>query len=203
MTMTNKRKRTTKRRVQSTDLPLYKNMPSKPIFNIDRMFQTVFTQPISDTGSYIQHALTDMPQLTDFTNAFQEYRIVSVEVSFSYTAPSTQYTPTLYLVQDNADIVAPTSLANILSVQGVAVHDFSLTKNQYIRRYSPAPQIGAYQGAGLTGYALDTKDRWLSTQYPNIVYYGMKYWLSNYNTSIPNQIITYRARYHVQVRGFK
>jgi len=178
-------------------------MPTKPVYTVDRMFITTFTQPISDTGSYLQHALTDIPQVTDITNAFQEYRIVSVEVSFSYNGPASSFTPTLYLVQDNADIVLPTSLNNLLATQGVAVHDFSQTKNQYIRRYSPAPQIGAYQGAGLTGYALDTNERWLSTQYPNIVYYGMKYWLANFNTSVSNQQMVYRARYTIQVRGFK
>jgi hypothetical protein len=187
------------------DLALSRSMPTERIFRTTRMFTNGLTTPVSDTGSYIQHALSDLPQLTDFTNAFQEYRIVGVEIQFSLVGHSaTPVYPTLYLVEDKADIVLPTSLNNLISVGSCVVHDFSPTKNQFKRNYQPAPQIGAWQGTGLvTGYALDSNKRWISTQYPNVIYYGMKYWLGGFNTTFPNLIMNYRARYTVELRGFK
>jgi len=206
MAKTNKKSSKSKQRRPTADeLALNGRMPNQRVFRTQRVFELTFTQPVSDTGSFLQHALTDMPQVTDMTNAFQEYRIVGVEVCFSMVGHNAQPVfPTLYLAEDKADIVVPTSLANISAVSNLVIHDFSPTKNQYKRLYQPAPQIGAWQGSGLvTGYALDTNKRWISTQYPNVVYFGMKYWLTNYNSSLAGLVMKYRARYIIELRGFK
>jgi hypothetical protein len=181
-------------------LQLYRPVQAPDVVRTSRMVSQQLSAPPIDSGNYLTHSLSDLPSTSDFTNLFDMWRITKVDVTFLMTATGGVY-PTLYLAQDNADATPPSSLANLLERGNVDVHQFGPTRNQFTRSYKPQANASAYQGIS-PAYALLPTSTFISTSYPGVYYYGMKYWLAGFSSGVNNSV-TLNFRYYLEFKGTK
>jgi len=158
----------------------------------------------ADTLGAIQHELVDIDQSGDPIALFEFYRIAKVEIWFR---PVGNFeTPTTVAIQTNAyemwtsvdldDGSSPGSLIILRARQGVKTHyglkPFKVT-------YKPKPVMPLYNGA-FAGFAV-AKNVWVSTAYPTVRYYGLKYGIPGVvgtTTAVPAW--TYDMRYTIQCK---
>lgn len=182
-------------------LVLYRNVAPSIPFKCTRVLFAPITATVSDNGNYITHCLSDLTAPGDFTSLFDMWRITGVDVTFDMTSGSNVY-PTLYLSQDNADATPPTAVGDLLQRSNVVVHQFSPTKNSFTRHYKPQPQQNAYQGIA-PAFSLSPPGTWISTLYPGVLHYGMKWWLVDFNSATPSVGFILRFRYYLEFKGTK
>jgi len=156
----------------------------------------------ADNGYAYQFFLAGLPDSTDFTNLYDQYRILKVHVRLVLNTPniSTAY-PRITSVVDYDDSAAPTVETELLQYPNAKVCQFGPSTVQHEFEFVPRAATAMFQGV-TTGYALAKAGQWLDGGYPAISHYGVKFFITNYNsTSTPNTTITMYASYQVQMKN--
>lgn len=156
----------------------------------------------SDNGYAYQFFLAGLPDASDFTNLYDQYRILKVHVRLVLNTPNiTTAYPRITSVVDYDDSTAPTVETDLLQYPNAKVCQFSPTVVQHEYEFAPRAATAMFQGV-TTGYALAKAGQWLDGGYPTISHYGTKFFITNYNsTSTPNTTITMYASYQVQMKN--
>jgi len=155
-----------------------------------------------DNGYAYQFFLAGLPDSSDFTNLYDQYRILKIHVKLVLNTPNiTTAFPRVTSVVDYDDSTAPTAEVDLLQYPNAKVYQYSPTNVEHEFEFVPRTATAMFQGV-TTGYAMSKPGVWLDGGYPTISHYGVKYFINNYNsTSTPNTAITMYASYQVQMRN--
>lgn len=134
----------------------------------------LFAPAGTDTFGVIQFNLSQLPNHTEFTQLYDQYKIKGVKVklvpkynSVDITSPgSTQ----LLTVIDYDDANAPTTINDLLQYQNMKM----TTSNRIHGRYLVPRSNTEVSNSGL-GVASAPKRQWLDCGYPTVQHHGIKY----------------------------
>jgi hypothetical protein len=146
--------------------------------------------------------LNDLPNYTQFTALFDEFRIRAIKVylipSFNVnTTASAQLTiPQLISAIDYDDAGTPSNTATIYSFDTARVH--GVFDRMYTRTFKPAISIAAYSG-GFTAYA-QRQDQWIDCNSPGTSHYALKYGIVNANNGSSTMDVYCEATFYLQFR---
>lgn len=175
--------------------------------NVTRLSQAVLVATINVSGSAnvfdaYSHALSDLPNYTEYQTVFDEYRFVAIKYTFCCsqvvntfsTAPATVSVPTLVTCLDTDD-ASPPSSASLLSHDTAIIH--GPTTKAMTRWVQPEAALAAYQGT-FAGYAAKSR-QWIQTVSSGVQHYGMKLGLYN-NSSASSYNMLVFAQYYLEFR---
>lgn len=152
--------------------------------------------------------LSDLPQYSDFTNGYDQYRIVAVKLEFiplykfvnywNSTTGTLNYIaqPMLVTSVDTTDATTPTE-NDLFAMDTVKTHGaFTPEVSKYVRWVKPEIAVATYQGA-FSGY-MAIQNGWCETSTPDTQYYGCKYGLMRNPSFSINFNIS--ATYYIELR---
>lgn len=121
--------------------------------------------------------LSQLPNYTEFTNLYDQYKISRIKVKFIYTANSQNVTtaaaitalPNLLTVIDNNDSAALSTSGDYCQYRSFKIRRLDKPCSVY---FKPQFDIAAYSGA-FTSYA--QKTGWIDSNSPNVKHYGLKF----------------------------
>jgi hypothetical protein len=123
-----------------------------------------------DTLLAYSFSLSDLPDYAEFTNLFDQYRIVQIALDFEWVlGPSSGVQP-LYVCFDQDDAVTPTALTNLLEYDTVST---TVAGANCSRVLTPRVATALYGGA-FTQFGNNPATQWVDAAYPSVQYYGVK-----------------------------
>jgi len=141
---------------------------------------TTFTQNTAtvplDVFVALAFQLSDLPDYTEFTNLFDQYCIVGVQIRISpRTNNGGAIGPTfLYGLKDLSDAAIPSSLQQFREYQTVKEYTVTTqTNTPWTIKVSPRVALGTYAGSVFTGYSSPGMT-WQGSQTPTTQHYGLK-----------------------------
>lgn len=154
--------------------------------------------------------LLSLPNVTEFSNLFDQYQISGVLTTVRYTcntatASSKLGLPTLYWCYDNDDGTAITSMAELTQRK----HSSKLLSSPAKIFCRPSTVSEIYRSALTTGYAPDWK-KWIDMTTTDIPHYGIKFFLllptstltADTDHDYPGKIIV-EHKYYMRFRGIR
>lgn len=131
------------------------------------------------SGAHLAYnfALGSVPNSSEFTALFDEYKISKVKVKFMYTSSAgiqsagnaTGYLPYVYTIVDSDDSNALSTRNDYEQCEDMKVSRIHNIRSRY---FTPGVSLAAYGGA-FTSYA-NKKNQWLDCGSPNVQHYGLK-----------------------------
>lgn len=207
--MARSKQRATRRKSARTnynsDVAIVRAVPQSSIYNCVRTVNLgVITATSIDSGVGRRFRLGDLPVVSDYTNLFDQYRILKVEVIYvlsTHILASQARYPRLTFAVDYSDASNPGSENDILSYQNCETFQFGQVKHTFKRVFRPRAAMAAFEGA-FTGYGMAPADTWFDCNDSNIEHYGTKEWINNYNTTAATgAVINVYHRYHLQFKN--
>lgn len=146
-------------------------------------------------------SLDQLPGYTDFTAAFDQYKIAQVHLRFTPrpyvgTAPNFGYTPDYILTAIDYDDSTAVSSAMLLQFQTLLI---SATDKPFERTLVPRVAESVYTGAAFSGYANTTT--WLDVASPDVRHYGLKGVLPQYGTAQLTTLLDVVATYTINLKN--
>lgn len=147
--------------------------------------------------------LNQIPNHTDFTSLFDQYRITGVKLTFYPVQDSSQvgsvfegFMPQLIYVVDRDDntTLAGNGSNTLMEYQSCQIRQLNRPVSVYIRNPSVAAEI--YRSTTLTAYS--QQSRWLDCNYSDIPHYGLKFYF--YSGSPVYQVRVY-ATFYISCKG--
>lgn len=129
--------------------------------------------------------LSDLPNYTQFTNLFDEYRIRAIKCYFiptfnvNYGTTGTATLPQLISAIDYDDATTPSSTAQIYSFDTCRVH--GIFDKMTTRTFKPALSLAVYTGS-FVGYG-QRQDQWIDCNSPGASHYAMKWGMVNFSNA--------------------
>jgi len=189
----------------TTDVSIARNISQGNIYRCKRTVNVgVITATTIDSGVGRRFRLVDLPVSSDFTNLFDQYRIVAVEAIYVFSthilASQARY-PRITFAVDYSDAANPASEADVLQYQNAESFQFGQVKHTFKRVLKPRAALAAFEGA-FSGYGMASPNQWFDCADSSIEYYGTKEWISNYNTtSATGAVINVYHRYHLEFKN--
>lgn len=155
--------------------------------------------PVSSSGGSgydVGVKMTDLPQITEYTALFTQYKILSSKLVIipRYTATDSVlaasstasfYNPRIvYAVQDSSDYNPPTTEADVFACNGAKVR----TLNRPITiNYRPVPRLEQTDGTSGAPVGVGAKSQWINFDGhgADILHYGVNMWVT-----VPNNLPT-------------
>jgi len=168
------------------------------IHNFHRGVDLGFITPSVTLETFTSYTfiLSNLPDSTEFTSLFDQYRIMQVRVIFSPLFTDTSATvayPPIYTAidYDDTNSVTGSQINEYDSVQ------FNTTGIYFERVFNPRVALAAYSGA-FTSFGQPKAGFWIDCASPGVIHYGLK-------TVMPvagaaNQVWSVRAHVHLQFR---
>jgi hypothetical protein len=142
----------------------------------------------SDQGYAWPFALNQLPAVTEFTNLFDKYRIVSIDLTFSLVRETGTTNdlvwPAMFLFMDDDDSVIPTTKSSVLERMSVQRVSFAPTRQTISVKIRPR----WIQSRAGTSTNLAPQNSWLDMATPGVQHYGVKSWVDYYNSGTFTQI---------------
>lgn len=154
-----------------------------------------------------QFKLSDLPNYTELTNLYDQYKIKSVQLKFVPTVTGSDMNPqatsvalpSIHSVLDFSDATALTSLNDYLQYSTYKQTAPLKTHKRFI--YPKQLQYAQDQSTGLSALA-DVKNIWVRSESPNINHLGCKVMIPAASTSFAFQFEVY-ATYYVLCKQTK
>lgn len=161
-----------------------------PVLNIVRTLTRTFDMANPSNGA-VYYSNTDstangfqlnqLPGYTEFTNLYDQYRIVGVDIRWTPSvtqaiagATPDQQLPRLVTVADFNDGTVPTTLSNLTQYQSFRADLFNKT---LFRSVKPRTALAVYNNLTNNGYALQDGPTWVDTGSAGVQHYGIKWGL--------------------------
>ena len=173
-----------------------------PVFKCKRMVTFAITRIATDTGSTRTINLGLLPNLSDFTNLFQHYRICSVDCSWILVngLNANNGFPTLTVApQHHSSVVSPITRDVVSQYHGVQVFQFAPSKNTFKRSYTTyGPMLTVSSGQQYE------RAPWYRCEDSTIPYvFGIEF-ISRYNNvDTPNHLLELTVTAHLEFKGTK
>lgn len=162
-------------------------------------------------------AIANLPNLSEFTNLFDSYRINSVTLKFIPYATATM-DPTafgasnciMHWVKDFDDVTLPasgeTGIAALEQYPGYRRQNMNASSKGITVKIRPRAATSLYQGA-FTAYAQASRNTWINCANPDVQHYGFKACFELYNgtTTGVNTVFPFRveATYDLSFKGVR
>jgi len=143
----------------------------------------ILLKSAADTGWAYAFNLTDLPSNTEFTNLFDRWRIVNIEATWIYQQSVNSATfcfPTLYASIDLNDANTPLIQNTILERENAKIMPFSAAIAMHKVNFKPRTLVQGVAGS----LAVEVKDGWADCLVPGQDFFGLKFWIQNYNTAV-------------------
>lgn len=187
-----------KRKYSKTNTP--KRLSDKSMYAFKRTYQypNPITGPIagSFTSGSFQHALSDVPNYTEFTTLYDNFKITGIQLKFyprltDQTSPGTSYGQFIWCT-DYDDATAPTGVNELLQRQSTKVY-IPVGNRPLKFFYRPRAASAVYNGTGFTAYAQTSQNTWVDCNNAGVPFYGSKWvWTG---TSAAYQMDVYATYY--------
>lgn len=177
--------------------------PSLQTYHFERSESIgALTIPTSDGAFSWNWTLSDLPNVTEITALFQEYRVDLITVTLQWNSASgttSVYYPVVYMLDTTSGVVPPSTLNDYLQrPYKKAVFNQSQTEHSFSVR--PCIRAGA-DVAGTVGGRVVQLCPWLASSSTLVTLHGMSAWIANYNTTAAPGTITAIARIKFSARG--
>lgn len=155
----------------------------------------------ADKGWAWTFALSDMPNSTEFTSLFDQYRIRKAILRFTYTNQSTTSYPVMYVTSDYDSAVAPATSAELTQRRHVT-WAFGPTRQQFEMSLEPRALMDVGTG-GASGYSgLVPRSEWIDLAFSTLTHRGVVAWIANFNTTSGGGLI-YEEELHFECAGLR
>lgn len=126
---------------------------------------------IESSGAFVV-SLSSLPNPSDFTTLFDQYRIIQCNIKFMPTNPGTNAATQNYIYTaidyDDGNAIGSSVIAQYDTVQITPATQY------FERTWNPRLAGAVYSGA-FTSFANLSSRTWLDVASPNVQYYGLKY----------------------------
>lgn len=175
---------------------------SKRMFKRTYFLENVMSGPSDISKAWI-FRLSDLPQSTEITNLFDEYRFAKVKIRLEPTfdsnelndigAMSLKYARTAIDLNDSSPYGSENDIFQHADM-------FSHRADRLITRTLKYPAIGAmaYNGIASTGY-FAKRGQWVSSANPSLPHYGIRAWLPY--LGVPENRLLYRVIIEAWIEG--
>lgn len=172
----------------------------------------VLSRGAADQGYGFSFGLSDLPSSGELTALYDHYRLDTVEIRFELTgsgvsvAPAeTPAGPTILIAPDYDDNTAPSSISVIQQYGQMERITLTTARPTLSRRLQPRFTLGAPTSIlGVLGPAAISKPDFINTAYPSVPHHGLRFWVSNYNTTSvgdSGMVLMVSFRYHLTMRN--
>lgn len=166
-----------RRYIRRSRLPRSLPYRRQKIHNFKRHFVTTWTlASAAVTTNQWAFMLGSLPNYTDFTNLFDQYRMKAVSMSiiprFSEVDQTTRTDTQLYSVIDRNDSTALASVNEALEYESCKHTKISKTHRRYFK-LNTLSDVGSSAGGG-TGFIATKFSPWINSANTNIWHYGCK-----------------------------
>jgi len=164
---------------------------------------TILSANTGVTANGFSFALSNLPNYTEFTSLFDQYRILQASVSFlpyanssSSGAVSGSFPGIIASAIDYDDA----SLPGATDLQQYESYKRNPAFEEFVRTIKPRVAIAAYNGSTFTGY-VNRYAPWIDANSPSVPHYGLKTVIINstYATSTP--VYEVEVQLTIQVRS--
>lgn len=143
------------------------------VYTFQRAFpsSTVSAPTSGDLLAALSFTLSSLPNSTEFTSLFDQYRIVQVTCRFIPLAGAGTGSNPLITAIDYDDSTPPVAVTDLLQYDS-----YVMTQPGFVleRTLTPHVAVAAYSGA-FTSFANAPNAMWIDVASPNVQYYGLKY----------------------------
>jgi len=161
----------------------------QPICTLRRTYRaTTLSANTGDTLYALNFALNLTPNYAEFTNLYDQYRILEAVVTFApyvtvVSNPASAFPGFIGTWIDYNDSNLP---ANIQEGQQYDTFQRNVAATSFVRVIRPRTAVGTYSGSAFTGYTSKYGD-WIDSNSPSVQYYGLKMCItgSTYSTTTP------------------
>lgn len=157
-----------------------------------RSFQggTILNNQLGNVTGGIAFQLADLPNVTEFTTLFDQYKICAVRIKFLpqsntlqtlTTGLTSNFCGTFFYVVDYDDANAPASASVLCEYQNMK------TRNplREFKAYFKPKCVSTVFGSGVTVNAGTLKSQWLDVGQTTVPHFGFKYvWTQSINSNI-------------------
>jgi hypothetical protein len=155
-----------------------------------------------DSGLGWSFRLNDIPDFGDFTALYDAYTIDRVEITYILHNVAPGQFPTLFWAPDYDDDNTPLSVNSVTTHQNVRWHAFSENARSVTMSVDPRSLVSTYQAGVTSAYSWAKGGAIVDMANPAVPFYGIKTWLSNYNTVLtPGARIQSILTYHIRCIG--
>jgi hypothetical protein len=131
--------------------------------------------------------VVQMPNYTDFTSLFEQYRITNVELQLFFnrnsdsTATGGATLPLVAFVKDYVNATPLTALSDALQYQNVELKQFGNTRGESPAvKLSLKPRVAVeVNDYGVFPAAVAAENQWYDSHYPDLPFYAVKGWYDN------------------------
>lgn len=159
----------------------------------------------SDQGYAWPFALNQVPSSSEFTTLFDKYRILSIDLTFSYwregypSGTGDLVWPAMYLFMDDDDAIIPTTKASVMERMSVQRVSFSATRQTISVKINPR----WVQSRAGTSTNIAPRGSWIDMSTPGVQHYGVKSWIDFYNTSAGGSQISVNGVMHFECNNVR
>jgi hypothetical protein len=201
------RNRNGSRLQRSLDIVPYLKVPNPSTHRFHRDIDVgSIVASAADQGIGRFFTFNQLPNYTDFTNLFNSYRIRQVDLTYVLTTPTLtlgKAYPRLAFCVDYNDATNPGSQTDVTQYENAEVYQFGPNRTVFKRTVQPRIAVGAYAGA-FSAFSMPPSDTWVNADYAAVQYYGIKEWVTNYNTVLASgAVIELYYRMHFEVRTLR
>jgi hypothetical protein len=148
------------------------------------------TVPVNPTYAF---SMSILPNANDYTNLFDQYRIIQVSAEFNPQSVTTiANSPPIYSVIDYDD-------SNTVTALQIAQYDSCMACPAGVffeRTFAPMPSIDAFNGVITGGFASGPRGLWIDVASPGVSYFGLKLFI---DVGSANAIL-YNPTFHVTLQ---
>lgn len=195
-----------RRRLNAVRRPARRGIVVKKLVgsNVHSFKRTVFNSgavsgsTLNDVYGALSFNLSSVPNYTEFTALFDQYRIDAVKVTFMPRANSAelgtnQGITKLFTVVDYDDAATPTAINELMQYENLKTTRSTDDHNRTLR---PMLARAVYQ-AGLTAYG--TGRGWVDCANPSVPHYGLRYALQQLPAG--NQSYDLKIKYYLSFKN--
>jgi len=169
---------------------------------LDRWWDYGFlAKAAADSGYGFSFQLSDLPNYNELTALFERFRIDQVECRIVYQQVPNTATfsfPTVLFSTDNVDSAAPATELSVMQRENLVMKSFSSSTSVVTHALTPRLLVA---GSGATVVVQAPQNTWVESAYPTETYYGLKMWISNFNsTNSGNASLRVYFRYRVSLK---
>jgi len=159
------------------------NLSPVPWMNLGAAFaDSTGAAGASQFGFTVRAVLSDLSNAANFTDLFQQFCILKMDIKISQTCGDSYggvILPTIYSAPDDNDSVVFASQVEVNGYQAVKEHALSADR-PFSRSCYPKPATAQFINAISTGYAVTPSPSWVDANSSGTAHYAMKFYVRNF-----------------------
>jgi len=175
-------------------------LKSERVYTFERKSSVGSVTPSAtlDVFGATNFTLSSLPDSSEFTTLFDQYRIVQVALTF-FPLTTGPYASPLITVIDYDDSTTPTSIVQLLEYP---TSEMTQAGSLVTRTFNPRAATAVYSGA-FTSFAQTMPGQWMDVASPSVQYYGLKWGMPATTGGTTTPVYTIYARYILQCRNVR